>query len=203
MYRVSLYANGQRVAEGEIAAAEAPFYLTTAHDVPPDIGALELELRAADGALLPPLGPWRWPLRDRVQLPPVPSGARYLVFGGEMALVGARYERRGETVQVDLRWLALRPLRRDYTVSVQLMGQGWRAQDDSTPALGAIPTLKWVRGMVVNDRHRLELPSEASGPASLRVAVYDAFTLEPLTVLDDWLLKLGQGQAVEVGMVAR
>ncbi|MFQ6058139.1 MAG: DUF2723 domain-containing protein [Anaerolineae bacterium] len=203
MYRVYLYANGQRVAEGEIAAAEAPFYLTTAHDVPPDIGALELELRAADGALLAPLGPWRWPLRDRVQLPPVPSGARYLVFGGEMALVGARYERRGETVQVDLRWLALRPLRRDYTVSVQLMGQGWRAQDDSTPALGAIPTLKWVRGMVVNDRHRLELPSEASGPASLRVAIYDAFTLEPLTVLDDWLLKLGQGQAVEVGMVAR
>jgi hypothetical protein len=159
-------------------------------------------VRDAEGTLLPPLGPWRWPLRGRVRLPAVPSGARYLVYGGEIALLGAQYEVQGETLQVDLRWLALRPLTRDYTVSAQLIGQGWRAQDDSTPALGAIPTLKWVQGMVVNDRHRLELPAEASGPASLRVAVYDAFTLEPLTVLDDRLLKLGQGQAVEVATVS-
>lgn len=200
-FRVSLYANGQRVTEGEIAFGGDPFYLTTAHDVPPDIANLELEVRDADGAPLFPLGPWRWPLRGRVGLPPVSSGARYLIYGGEMALVGAQYEVEEGTLQVDLRWLALRPLTRDYTVSVQCIGQGWRAQDDSTPALGAIPTLKWVRGMVISDRHRLELPSEASVPASLRVAVYDAFTLEPLTVLDDRLLRLGQGQAAEVAMV--
>jgi hypothetical protein len=201
-FRIYLYADGQRVAEGRLTAAGTPCYLTTAHDVPPGIASLEFEVRAADGALLPPLGPWRWPLRGRVRLPSVPSRARYLIYGGEMALLGARYEVEGETLQVDLRWLALRPLTRDYTVSAQLIGQDWRAQDDSTPALGAIPTLKWVRGLVVNDRHRLQLPAEASGPASLRVAVYDAFTLEPLTVLDDRLLKLGQGQAVEVATVS-
>jgi len=66
---------------------------------------------------------------------------------------------------------------------------------------GAIPTLKWLRGTVVTDRHRVTLPPDASGPASLRVAVYDAFTLEPLIVLDDRLLKLGQGQLAELGTV--
>ncbi|HID87838.1 MAG TPA: DUF2723 domain-containing protein, partial [Anaerolineae bacterium] len=42
--RVHLYANGQRVAEGRLAAAGAPFTLTTAHDVPPDITNPELEV---------------------------------------------------------------------------------------------------------------------------------------------------------------
>jgi hypothetical protein len=201
-FRLCLYAGGPLVAEEEIAAARTPFYLTTAHDVPYTTMDMELEVRDDDDALLPPLGPWRRPMRGQVRLPAVPPGARYLVYGGEMALVGAQCEVKGNTLQVDLRWLALRPLTRDYTVSAQLIGQGWRAQDDSTPALGAIPTLKWVRGMGISDRHRLALPSEASGPASLRVAVYDAFTLEQLMVLDDRLLKLGQGQAAELATVS-
>jgi len=105
-------------------------------------------------------------------------------------------------VIVDLRWEGLRPLVHDYSVSVQLVGQGWRAQDDSTPALGAIPTLKWLPGTIITDRHRVKLPANVSGPASLRVSVYDAFTLESLVILDDRLLKLGQGQSAELGTVA-
>lgn len=102
---------------------------------------------------------------------------------------------------VDLVWTALRPLTQDYSVSAQATGAGWRAQDDGTPALGAIPTLKWIRGMGVTDRHRLVRPADAQGQGALTVSVYDAFTLDPLIVLDDRFLKLGQGQAPQVGIV--
>jgi hypothetical protein len=129
-------------------------------------------------------------------------GDRYLVFGGVMALVGADWVGTGHEVVVDLEWLSLKPLVRDYTVSVQLLGQtGWRAQADGTPALGAIPTLKWIRGTRVVDRHRIELPAGATGPADIQVSVYDAFTQAPLGVLDDRFQQAGQGQAAVIGQI--
>jgi hypothetical protein len=91
----------------------------------------------------------------------------------------------------------------DYTVSLSLDGEGgaWRAQHDGTPALGAIPTLKWIRGITVEDEHRLPLPPNASGIGVLRLTVYDAFTVQPLPVLDDRLARLGQGTQIDLGQV--
>ena len=197
-----LITDGKPLAQTPVADGAAGTFLTTALDVPPGTVWLHLVLQARGGAALRPLGPWRLPrLARSVALPPVRRGERYLVFGGEMALVGASVRARGDEMIADLTWLSLRPLLRDYTVSVQLHGDGWRAQHDGTPALGAIPTLKWIRGTQVTDRHRIRLPAGAHGRAGVQLSVYDAFTQAPLGVLDERFQRIGQGQAVVLGQV--
>jgi hypothetical protein len=106
----------------------------------------------------------------------------------------------GDEVRIDLNFTAARPLLRDTVVSVQLTGNGWRVTDDFVPALGAIPTLKWIAGSQVLDPHTLKVPENAApGPAQLSVILYDAFTQEPLALLDAELIK--QGQAIPLGTV--
>jgi hypothetical protein len=106
----------------------------------------------------------------------------------------------GDEVKINLNFTAARPLLRDTVVSVQLMGNGWRVTDDSVPALGAIPTLKWIAGSLVLDPHTLKIPDNAAlGPAQVSVILYDAFTQEPLALLDAELIK--QGQAIPIGSV--
>jgi 4-amino-4-deoxy-L-arabinose transferase-like glycosyltransferase len=106
----------------------------------------------------------------------------------------------GDEVKIDLSFTAARPMLRDAVVSVQMTGNGWRVTDDWVPALGAIPTLKWIAGSQVLDPHTLKIPDNAApGPAQLSVILYDAFTQEPLVLLDAELIK--QGQAIPIGTV--
>ena len=88
-------------------------------------------------------------------------------------------------MQVDVRFLAARPIMQDETVSVAIVGPNyqWQALSDGTPAGGAIPTLKWIAGSRVTDTHRLLIPPGAApGTASLSLTVYDAFTQRILPV---------------------
>jgi hypothetical protein len=104
----------------------------------------------------------------------------------------------GEEVKLNLNFTAARPLLRDTVVSVQMTGNGWRVTDDSVPALGAIPTLKWIAGSAAIDPHTLKIPENAApGPAQVSIILYDAFTQEPLALLDAELIK--QGQAIPIG----
>lgn len=127
-----------------------------------------------------------------------------LPFGNAMSLVTTRVRRTPTALVVDLTWRAdARAFASDYTVSVQAAAAdgAWRAQHDGTPALGAIPTLKWLPGMVIRDRHRLPLPPEAAGhdgPFTVTVGVYDAFSLEPLPVTDAARVRAGEGQRATV-----
>jgi hypothetical protein len=106
----------------------------------------------------------------------------------------------GGEMKVKLNFTAARPLLRDTVVSVQLTGNGWRVTDDSVPALGAIPTLKWIAGSQVLDPHTLKIPENAApGRAQLTVILYDAFTQEPLALLDAELIK--QGQTIPIATV--
>jgi hypothetical protein len=108
--------------------------------------------------------------------------------------------RPGDEVKINLNFTAARPLLRDTGVSVQMTGNGWRVTDDSVPALGAIPTLKWIAGSPVLDPHTLKVPENAApGPAQVGVILYDEFTQEPLALLDAELIK--QGQAIPIGTV--
>ena len=110
--------------------------------------------------------------------------------------------RPGDTISVDLRFLAARPITADYTVSVALVGPGyrWQTRSDGTPAGGAIPTLKWIAGSRISDTHRLTIPLDAApGTASLSLTVYDAFTQQVLPVLDRDLA--AQGQSIPLGTV--
>ena len=100
-------------------------------------------------------------------------------------------------------FLSQRAITNDYRVSLSLYAQnGSRfAQQDSVPAMGAIPTLKWVWGWSVTDPHVLEIPVDASGQATLRMTVYDAFTQRPLAILDDRLVRAGQGVHLDLASV--
>jgi len=106
----------------------------------------------------------------------------------------------GSQLVLDLRFLASRPLTRDVVVSVQMIGEGytWRTTVDSVPALGAIPTLKWIAGSQVTDRHVVDIPPDAPpGPVTVSVILYDHFTQQPLALLDPQLVQ--QGQSIPLG----
>jgi hypothetical protein len=110
--------------------------------------------------------------------------------------------RPGETVTVDLRFLATRPIVEDYAVKVDLIGpnDAWRVQSDGTPAGGAIPTLKWIAGSRIADRHTLTVPADAvPGAAQLVLALYDSFTQQDLPILDPALA--ARGPTVPLGTV--
>ncbi len=191
----------------EMVSGPQGTYHTTVHDLPPAASGLALELQDVTTGLSSRVsGPWKLPGADRLCLPNPVVDARYVPLGGEMVLLQVLHSVSviaGTSVPVELALVGARPLTNDYTVSVSLEAEsgGWRAQHDGTPALGAIPTLKWIRGTVVEDVHYLELPAEATGRAVLRVTVYDAFTTESLPVLDDRLARLGQGMRFTIGTV--
>ena len=201
------------VAQAALPALAPGSAATVALDLPfADGQALRVELVGADGARVPALGAWHLPA-DGVGLRSPRAGERYVPLGGEMAFVGlaeagaARLPgapRWGEDVWLRPRFLALRPLTVDDSVSVGLARPdlGWEQKVDGTPAMGAIPTLKWVRGWVVEDAHALRLaPDAPAGPAEVTVTVYDAFTLAPLQVLDERLVRDGQGIQFRAGEI--
>lgn len=100
----------------------------------------------------------------------------------------------GDTVRVELHLVAKKPILHDYVVSVRLTDEAGRllSQDDTVPALGTIPTLKWIRGSSISDVHFVPVPAGAqAGPLKLSLIIYDAFTMRKLGVLDDRLAKLG------------
>ncbi|MHB1293758.1 MAG: glycosyltransferase family 117 protein [Anaerolineae bacterium] len=194
--------------EGAVPDLASGTTATVVADLPDGVDTLDLTLVDGAGQEVPRLGPWHGhdllPQRLRV-----PAGAvRYVPLGGEMVYVGLGSEisgeaAGGESLDLEPRFLTLRPLADDYSVSMGLRGTGWEVKSDGTPALGAIPTLKWIRGWQVTDLHTLTVPEgAAAGVAALTLEVYDAFTLEPLQVLDERLAQQGQGVTLRLQEVA-
>jgi hypothetical protein len=100
----------------------------------------------------------------------------------------------GSEVAMYLRFLGQRPLERDYIVSTALTGVNadgswaWRDSHDTVPALGAIPTLKWIRASAVLDPHWMTIPDGAPPvPVVGSLLVYDHFTQRSLSHLDERL----------------
>jgi hypothetical protein len=133
-------------------------------------------------------GPWGWPVAE-VRLPAPAPDARFVPLGDEMVIVGAqaRTAEPGETMVVDVTLVALRPLTSDDATSVRLMGSDgrWLATHDYQPALGAVPTLKWIRGSRVVDRHLLPLPEDLTGgEVRATLVAYERFRMTPLPPMD-------------------
>jgi hypothetical protein len=170
---------------------DAPF--TTMYSLPP--GQEPRISVQSEGADLPRTGAWGLPVPDAFAALALDPAGRYVPLGGGLVLVGAHTACGGPT-RVDLTWRATQPLVRDDDVSVQFAGD-WQAQSDGVPALGAIPTLKWLWGARVLDRHVLSAPPGAHGQAGASVVAYDAFTQHKLGVLDPQLAQ--QGPAVPLG----
>jgi hypothetical protein len=168
------------LGQSQVPALERGQYTTIAFDLP---------VAPARVALLNGDHPRRWnvlfdgliPLRS-----PAP-GERYVPFGDALVLTSldgpVRELEPGADVTLGLHFLGARPLERDYIVSVSLAGLD---ADDKVPALGAIPTFKWIRNSAIFDPHRLTIPDDAlPGPVVGSLVVYDHFTQAPLLALDE------------------
>ncbi|MDY7042107.1 MAG: hypothetical protein SVX38_14715, partial [Chloroflexota bacterium] len=197
-----VYAGFDEAARLPLPDVPAGASFTVACDLPAEVTSLRLTVQTLAGEPRGWVGPWSWSLHGRLILPSPPAESRYVPLGAEMVLIGVDVPPdpwpAGSTQRVAVRWLGARPLLRDYDVSVSLAG----VQHDSVPALGAMPTLKWLGGSRVTDAHFLPVPDDAApGTAMLRLTVYDAFTLRPLTPLDERVTRLGLGGAVPLGEV--
>ena len=102
-----------------------------------------------------------------------------VTFGNHMSITGYDLSQRtagpGETITLTLQWQAMRPMAKDYTVSVQFIDDVQRkaAQHDSPPLGGAAPTITWRRDQIVTDSVGLTIfPEAAPGVYSVQVAVY-------------------------------
>ncbi len=177
-------------------------------DLPEALEQVRLEVREGKGAQVRALAPWGLAGRVSITLALPPGPRHYVPLGGELVYLGLgdapEVVVAGEAVTLRPRLMALRPLLRDYSLSVGLVGQEpfWERKDDGTPAWGAIPTLKWLSGWAVSSPHMLAPPEEApSGWADITLSAYDAFTLAPLAVLDERLAREGQGVFLRVGTI--
>jgi hypothetical protein len=177
-----------------------------------DDGYLTEVRDGADASLPPWTGAWGLQRNGGVPAQPgqhyVPLG-QGLVWLGESRLDEIASPQPGQTLYLPQRFAASRPVLRDLVVSVRLVGYeedgvhwAWWDLDDGVPALGAIPTLKWIAGSRVWDPHWLAVAEEATPGQELGglVRLYDAFTGAPLPILDE---RMGEGVvAVPVGSAA-
>ncbi len=88
------------------------------------------------------------------------------------------------------------PILADISTSIRLVGY---AEDDFTwawadldeafgvPAMGAIPTLKWINGSKIIDPHQFTIPNSAQPGQQVGILLnlYDTFTNRPIPVLDE------------------
>jgi len=180
----------------------------TVLDLPGSPTRVHLTLLDDGGTAQRPLTVCRLPGAEALRLD-IPVGPQhYVPLGGEVVYLGlAQRQARataGEPFAVRPRLLSLRRLDRDLSLSVGLAASdgSWRAKADDTPALGAIPTLKWLTGWQVTSLLQPAVPAEAgAGTAQVTLEGYDAFTLTPLAVLDERLVRQGQGTYLVVDTV--
>ena len=151
---------GRAVASPRMVAA-ADGFQSLAFEIPP---MRALQLRVGDVVLA---------------LPDYLDGERYVPFGNRMALTSLAAHRRGSEWLIDIEWLAARPIAEDYAVSVRFDG----GAHDGIPSLGALPTLKWMRGSRIFDRH--PIPVSGNTPTQGVVLIYDSTSRAELPPLDE------------------
>lgn len=149
---------------------------------------------------LPPYrGPWGVPVHTW-QFPRGAGGGNYIPLGQGIVWTGEVDDGLAllpdESVVLNQTFYSGQVINRDLIVSVRLIGLepdgahwDWWDLQDSVPAMGAIPTLKWVDGAFVRSPHRVTVAEVATSGQALTGALtlYDAFTNRPLAILDERL----------------
>ena len=115
-----------------------------------------------------------------------------------------------QTVRLTQQFATSRPMATDLAVSVSLVGWanetewGWHVQADGIPAMGALPTLKWLADWRIRDPHWLTVSEEATSgqKVTASVMIYDAFTNRPNPILDERITALGQSIPVGASVIA-
>lgn len=162
-----------------------------------------LDDAAIDSVNLPAFrGPWGIP-KQFWQFPRPGTITNYVPLGDGIVWKGNSLDGKGlnpgESVVLSQMLNSSHPINKDYVVSVRLIGLepdgihwAWWDLNDSIPAMGAIPTLKWVEGSAVRSPHRVVVSSDSETGQGLTGALilYDAFTNRPLPILDERLTEL-------------
>jgi 4-amino-4-deoxy-L-arabinose transferase-like glycosyltransferase len=111
-------------------------------------------------------------------------------FGGEMELVGYDLDRRallpGETATLTLFWRGQRPMKTNYSISTQFVNEYEvkAAQMDAWPFEGAVPTVLWEPGTLIEEpRELVVLDSAPQGVYDVYVAVYPSDDPDALLVV--------------------
>jgi hypothetical protein len=187
---------GEQIRVGENTAQLPELSDAAYHTVVLDLagetqGHPRLTMSGVDGEIKSAAGPWGWSLGE-VRLPSPTASARFVPLSDEMALIGVspggeEAVALGDELTLRLKFVALKPLVNDNGVSVRLWDEaGWlRQMHDLQPALGAIPTLKWIRGSRVIDPHPLLVPYDLDGEVvRASLVVYENFRGTPLIPMD-------------------
>ena len=134
---------------------------------------------------------------------PAPGTPVDITFGDQIRLLGydldcdpqqASLVTLPATCHVNLYWQALRPMERDYTVFVHLVGVDGATvtQHDAPPGDAFFATSTWLPGDQVFDPHPLALPVDMPpGDYTVKVGVYHPPTAERLQAMDGNGLSLG------------
>ncbi|MCS7178741.1 MAG: DUF2723 domain-containing protein [Anaerolineae bacterium] len=185
-----LRASGGAEGTATLPALAPGAYQTVAVDLPGTVrGLLLLSLTDGPGQVRTAAGPWGWPLQ-RISLVIPPGDLRFVPLGDEMAVVGVRASpvAPGAGMTVDVMLVGLRALTTDDATSVRLTDETGRflGAHDCQPALGTVPTLKWIAGSRVRDRHLILIPADwTGGRVRATLVAYERFRMTPLPPMDD------------------
>jgi hypothetical protein len=142
-------------------------------------------------------GPWG--IRQEWSIPRSTGSGHYVPLGQGLIWLGENRLPQPVTqpeISLPQRLAGSQPVLRDLVISVRLVGfepdelhWAWTDLQDGIPAMGAIPTLKWIGGSEVVSPYRLEVGETAVSGQTIGgfVRFYDAFTSEPLPILDERL----------------
>lgn len=175
----------------------------------PGRSRLYLHWRTGDGFIsevydndvpaLPPFsGPWgvssnRWDILASTER------ASYVPLGQGIVWTGNPHEESvspGKKLVLDQTFQSAFPVTSDLVVSVRLIGfeedgfhWAWWDLNDAIPAMGAIPSLKWIAGSTVTSPHFVTVDQSAQPDQEVggALTLYDAFTGRVLPVLDNHL----------------
>lgn len=158
-------------------------------------------------------GPWGIRLSDWSPAPEASSS--YVPFGEGIIWLGPLLDETdlllaGAKVLMEQKFIASHPVTRDLATSVRLIGYeddgyhwAWSDLDEEfgVPAMGGIPTLKWVAGSTILDTHALEVDEKAlpGQQVGATLGLYDTFTNRPLPVLDE---RMGSGVPWKTSVIA-
>ncbi|MEN6478309.1 MAG: hypothetical protein ABFD20_01565, partial [Anaerolineales bacterium] len=185
-----LSSGGTELARAAVPALPGGSQALVALDVPAGVNEVALAVLSGQESV-PLLGPWARRAGRSLPLDLSALGERYVPLGGEMALTGWAAACDGAECALTAELLTLRPLTRDYSLSLGVRG-AQEVKSDGTPITGGVPTLKWLRGWRLADQRTIAAP-EGLDTATGVFTVYDAFTLRTLPVLDERLAQRGQG----------
>ena len=121
--------------------------------------------------------------REHRYEPTVPDEVQHVVLGPDVRLEGYDLNEAvhapASIVEVTLHWHALGTPDKNYHTFVHLLDAEGDivVQHDGPPGEGELPTLGWLPGEYLTDRHRLQLPFVLSdGDYRLSVGLYDPAT---------------------------